>query len=73
MDHLEVLDSRTGKSYKIPIDNGYISASELGKITVEERGLINGDGKASTIPKGLRILDIGYQNTACVESKITFM
>jgi len=73
MAHLEVLDSRTGKSYDIPIDDGYILASDIAKIGVTERASgIEGE-KQSEVPRSLRILDVGFQNTACVESKITFM
>ncbi|KAJ8120634.1 hypothetical protein ONZ43_g2707 [Nemania bipapillata] len=73
MEHLEVRDSRTGTSYKIPIDNGYIRAADIGKITVPERGLGNGNESEVKITRGLRIYDAGYQNTACVESSITFI
>jgi citrate synthase len=73
MEHLEVLDSRTGKSYKIPIDNGYIRAADISKINMPEGGLMNGIENEPSISRGLRILDTGYQNTACVESSITFM
>ncbi|KAI0183945.1 putative citrate synthase [Xylaria flabelliformis] len=73
MEHLEVLDSRSGKSYKIPIDNGYIRAADISKINVPECGLMNGTETEHTISRGLRILDTGYQNTACVESSITFI
>jgi citrate synthase len=75
MEHLEVLDSRTGKSYKIPIDNGYIRAADISKINVQERGLENGNGDENEpkITRGLRIHDAGYENTSCVESSITFM
>ncbi|KAI0395731.1 citrate synthase [Xylariaceae sp. FL0594] len=73
MAHLEVLDSRTGKSYDIPIDDGYIRASDIAKISVDERAPGIDAEKPSSIPRSLRILDVGYQNTACVESKLTFI
>ncbi|KAI0912853.1 citrate synthase [Ustulina deusta] len=73
MAHLDVLDSRTGKSYKIPIDDGYIRATDIGKISVLECGRMTDVENESQIVQGLRILDTGYQNTACVESSITFM
>ncbi len=73
MAHLDVLDSRTGKSYKIPIDDGYIRATDIGKISVLECGRMADVENESQIVQGLRILDTGYQNTACVESSITFM
>lgn len=73
MEHLQVLDSRTGKSYKIPIDDGYIRAADISTIIVPERGQLNDTENESKNSRGLRILDAGYQNTACVESSITFM
>ncbi|KAI1811777.1 citrate synthase [Poronia punctata] len=73
MAHLEVLDSRTGKTYDIPVDDGYILASDIANIGFD--GPVSGlnGGKGPKISQGLRILDVGYQNTACVESKITFI
>lgn len=73
MEHLEVLDSRTGKSYNIPINDGYIRAADIGKIQVPERGISNETKTEFEFAQGLRVLDAGYQNTACVESSITFM
>ncbi|KAI8624316.1 citrate synthase [Xylariaceae sp. FL1651] len=73
MEHLEILDSRTGKSYNIPIDNGYIRASDIGRITIPEVGLENESEYEPKINRPLRIYDNGYQNTACVESSITFI
>ncbi|KAI0810334.1 citrate synthase [Xylaria sp. FL0064] len=70
MAHLDVLDSRTGNSYTIPIDDGYIRATDIGKIGVAE---FKHEENKSNILRGLRILDAGYQNTACVESSITFI
>lgn len=72
MAHLDVIDSRTGKSYQIPIDDGYIRAADIGKISVLE-STREENAKEPQISRGLRILDAGYQNTACVESSITFM
>ncbi|KAI0976884.1 citrate synthase [Xylaria arbuscula] len=73
MAHLDVLDSRTGKSYKIPIDDGYIRATDIGKINIAEFDRVNDVEDESKATRGLRILDTGYQNTACVESSITFI
>ncbi|KAI1425146.1 citrate synthase [Xylaria sp. FL1777] len=73
MAHLDVVDSRTGKSYKIPIDDGYIRAADIGKINVSESGRVSDAENEPQITRGLRILDTGYQNTACVESSITFI
>ncbi|KAI1292751.1 citrate synthase [Xylaria venustula] len=73
MAHLDVLDSRTGKSYQIPINDGYIRATDIGKINIPEFDRVNDVEDESKATRGLRILDTGYQNTACVESSITFI
>ncbi|KAI1112529.1 citrate synthase [Nemania sp. NC0429] len=73
MDHLDVVDSRTGKSYNIPIHDGYVRAADIGKIQVPERGITNETQTEFEFAQGLRVLDAGYQNTACVESSITFI
>ncbi|KAI0435003.1 citrate synthase [Xylaria sp. FL1042] len=73
MAHLEVLDSRTGKSYTIPIDDGYIRATDISKINVPEFEHLGNVENEPQALRGLRILDAGYQNTACVESSITFI
>jgi citrate synthase len=70
MEHyLQALDSRTGKSYVIPIDGDHIKAADIAQITVPEAKADNGD----TLSRSLRILDNGFQHTACMESSITFM
>ncbi|KAK5631594.1 hypothetical protein RRF57_007308 [Xylaria bambusicola] len=73
MAHLDVVDSRTGKSYQIPIDNGYIRAVDIGKINSLDGDCEQDTKNGPRILRGLRILDTGYQNTACVESSITFI
>ena len=61
--HLRVVDSRTNKEYQVPIHDNYISAKDLSKITIQD-----GD-----IAEKLRILDNGFEATACMSSAITFM
>ncbi|KAI1170164.1 citrate synthase [Nemania sp. FL0916] len=73
MEQLEVVDSRTGKSYKIPIDDGYVRAADIAKITAPERSPVKENGNGPEISRGLRVIDQGYQNTACVESSITYI
>ena len=70
---LKVVDSRTGKSYTIPIQHGdYILAADLAQIS--GNSFMNGaGGNKAEITRPLRILDRGYQHTACMESSITFM
>ncbi|KAI0178896.1 putative citrate synthase [Hypoxylon sp. FL1284] len=66
--HLEVTDSRTGKSYKIPIQEDYVRASDIARIGAPE-GKVDLEALKAAHP--LRILDNGFQNTACMESSIT--
>lgn len=67
---LEVVDSRTQRLYTIPIHNGdIIRASDIASIVVPDE-----DAEAKHLkPKGLRILDKGFENTAICESSITKM
>src|SRR5574341_1648836 len=60
-DILKVTDSRTGKSYEIPIQNGSIRASDLRQI------------KASDDDFGMMSYDPAFMNTASCQSKITFI
>ncbi|CAD6586818.1 MAG: hypothetical protein ASARMPREDX12_002522 [Alectoria sarmentosa] len=70
---LQVLDSRTGKSYTIPIRSGdYILAADVGQITAPDAKSENGDASVE-VARSLRILDNGFQHTACMESSITFI
>ena len=70
---LLLLDSRTGKSYTIPIrGNDYISAADVGQITAPDTKIENGDAGVQ-VSRSLRILDKGFQHTACMESSITLM
>ena len=72
-ESLQVLDSRTGKSYTIPIQGGdYIRAADIGQISASDGSKVNGDAGVQ-IARPLRILDNGFQHTACMESSITFM
>jgi citrate synthase len=72
MECLLVLDSRTAKSYKIPIQDNFIRATDLGKITVRDADNDNEDASVQT-GRPLRILDRGFENTACMVSSITVM
>ena len=58
-DSLTVTDSRTGKSYDIPVGKSFIKSSDLQKI--------NHKGKV------LRGYDPGYMNTITCTSKISFI
>ncbi|MCJ1352238.1 MAG: hypothetical protein MMC33_002222 [Icmadophila ericetorum] len=66
MDHsglLEVTDTRTERSYVIPIKNNAINAVDF--MTISASGDGGGDG--------LKVFDPGYRNTAVKESSITFV
>ena len=60
-DMLRVTDSRTGRSYELPIVDGAIRAIDLRQI------------KTSDDDFGLLSYDRGYQNTASCRSAITFI
>ena len=60
-DTLTVRDDRTGKTYVIPVVDGYIRATELRKI------------KASAEDEGLLTYDPGFMATAAVKSSITYI
>ena len=68
LECLIVLDARTAKSYKIPIQDNHILGADVAKIVCPDN---NGD--EGSIERPLRILDRGYENTACMESSITVM
>ena len=60
-DMLRVTDSRTGRSYELPIVDGAIRATDLRQI------------KASDDDFGLLSYDPAFQNTASCRSAITFI
>lgn len=66
---LTVIDSRTSKSYDIPITDNTMRAIDFRHIST--LGLT-----ASPLERyhaGLHVMDSGFQNTAVVESEITYM
>jgi hypothetical protein len=66
---LVVKDSRSGKTYDIPIRNGSIQAMAFRQITTPKFSILLG----RPMEGSLKVLDIGYQNTACTESSITYV
>jgi len=60
-DHLEIKDSRTGKTYNIPITDETIRTSDLKQIKVKDDDF------------GLMGYDPAFMNTASCRSKITFI
>jgi citrate synthase len=60
-DHLAVTDSRTGKTYHLPIEDGAIRALDLRQIKTSEDDF------------GLLSYDPAFMNTASCRSRITFI
>ena len=58
---LSITDSRTGKQYELPIENGTIKAMDLRQIKVSEDDF------------GLMTYDPAFMNTASCKSRITFI
>jgi citrate synthase len=71
MDSLHIVDSRTGSNYTVSIQDNYIRASDIRKITAPRTQTGNGD--AGEKGEALRILDNGLENTAVMKSSITLM
>lgn len=59
-DTLSIIDNRTGKSYELPITDGAINATDLGKIK-------SASGAVT------RSFDPAYMNTVCCISRISFI
>src|SRR2546421_4593988 len=60
-ESLTVTDTRTGKQYEIPIEDGTIRATELRKIKIQEDDF------------GLMTYDPAYMATASCRSAVTFI
>jgi len=60
-DVLTVTDSRTGRSYEIPIDVGTVRAMDLRQVKVDDDDF------------GLMVYDPAYMNTASTRSAITYI
>ena len=58
-DSVTITDSRTGKSYELPVKNSFINSNDLTKI--------------SNKGKGLRSYDPGYMNTITCTSSISYI
>jgi hypothetical protein len=67
---LIVKDSRSGKSYDVPIRRGSVDAMQFRQmITTSSFSALLG----RPLKGSLKVLDVGYQNTACAESSITYV
>lgn len=65
---LFVHDSRTDAKYEIPIRRNAVRALDLARIRAPSAGT----DRADQVDRGLRVYDPGLQNTAVVESAISF-
>ncbi|KAF9893653.1 hypothetical protein FE257_010965 [Aspergillus nanangensis] len=65
---LQIIDSRTNAQYRIPIQRNVISAVDLKSIKVPP----SGTDPADQVSGGLRVYDPGLQNTAVVQTGISF-
>lgn len=68
-EYLDIVDSRTGNKYRVPIKNNSVAAADLSHITAP-KDLGNPSVLEDTV---LRVFDPGFKHTACVESSITYV
>ncbi|PYI11618.1 citrate synthase [Aspergillus sclerotiicarbonarius CBS 121057] len=64
---LSIIDNRTKRTYRIPIVRNAVRALDFRQITAAQQGA----DVVDQFDNGLRIVDKGYLNTACMESSIT--
>ncbi|KAI0001483.1 peroxysomal citrate synthase [Russula compacta] len=69
-ESLTVHDNRTGKTYTIPIKNNTVLATAFKAIAAP---LKPGERVENETPKGLRVSDKGFLNTAVIQSQITYI
>lgn len=67
---LIVKDSRSGSTYNVPIRRGSVDAMQFRQMVTTSK-FSNMLGRP--VKGQLKVLDVGYQNTACAESDITFV
>ncbi|KAK2602793.1 hypothetical protein N8I77_009299 [Diaporthe amygdali] len=68
-DYLSVTDNRTGRSYRIPIAQNSILATDFHDI----KSPPNAKNPVEQNDAGIRVFDPGFQNTACMASEITYV
>ena len=68
-DGLEIKDSRTGRTYSIPIEKNAIKATDFKKISITGYG----SNPVDEVENGLRVIDPGYRNTAVKVSQVTYV
>ncbi|KAF8501691.1 peroxysomal citrate synthase [Russula emetica] len=69
-ESLTVRDNRTGKTYNVPIKDNTVSAAAFKAIAAPLR---SGERVENETPKGLRVSDKGFLNTAVIQSQITYI
>lgn len=71
---LTVIDNRTGKSYKIPIDKNTVKATDFTQIKASRHSVFGkNDREEYETQNGLRVHDPAFSNTTVVESQITYI
>ena len=69
-DSLTVIDNRTGAAFKVAIVDNAVSATAFKQAKAPSK---QGERKENETEGGLRVLDPGYQNTAVISSRITYI
>lgn len=69
-DSLTVIDNRTGKAIKVPIKDNAVPATALKQLKADTKV---GERAENETEGGLRVFDSGYQNTAVISSRITYI
>jgi len=69
-ESLTVRDNRTGKTYTVPIKDNTVSAAAFKAIAAPLRPEERVENET---PKGLRVSDKGFLNTAVIQSQITYI
>ncbi|TFK74094.1 peroxysomal citrate synthase [Pluteus cervinus] len=75
---LTIRDNRTGKVYNVPITNNSIQATAIKSISApyqsgSSSASEEGDRPEDETPRGLRVADRGFLNTAVLRSEITYI
>jgi citrate synthase len=66
---LTVVDNRTGRCYDLPVAQNSIKATDFQQIKTPR----NEKNPVEQNNSGIRIFDPGFQNTACMQSEITYV
>ena len=73
-DFLDVRDSRTSRTYRLPVINNSVKGADLAKITsLKKINTMHHDPSTAMLEEKLKVFDPGYENTAVMQSSITFL